>query len=198
MVACIDKKKESLEIDAGILPAEGIGIGIDKPPKETEKPSALVLTTNALQLLNEETGASTDLLFGMELDQVVEIINTTIDSKFNDTQINSKCDEGPLNMASWENGLIITFQENKISRNWEFAGWIMEGNAKNPDALTTISGIGIGSSFQELEDAYEIDVKKTNDGSQFSTSNGLYGIISGEGKDAEIKILWSGITCRQE
>lgn len=191
--SCNDKKTESVENDAGILPVEGVGI--DKPPIETKKPSALVLTTNALQLLNEETGSSTDLLFGMELDQVVDIINTTIDSKFKETQINARCGEGPLNMASWENGLVLTFQENKITKNWEFAGWVMEGNAIKPDALTTISGIGIGSSFQELEEAYETEVKKTSNGNQFTTSNGLHGILSGEGKDAEIKVLWSGITC---
>lgn len=157
--------------------------------------SALVLASNALQILNEETGSTTDLLFGMEVDQLEDIVSTTLESDFKGRQLNTECGAGPLTMSSWENGLTLVFQENKNSKTWEFAGWFLDGSGSASGELATTSGVRIGSTLTDLEQDYSAEVKQTSLGHEFSTSSGLYGILSGPGKDAKIKSMWSGMSC---
>lgn len=193
-ISCQNEGKQNSEQDAGILPAEGIGSDRKFEEPEREEP-VLVIATNALQLLNEETGATTDLLFGMEIDQLVEIVNTTVKSNYKGEQINSECGAGPLKMASWENGLVLIFKENKSTRNWEFEGWLLDAGVINSEKLNTDSGVGIGSTRAELEEVYEIEVKHTTLGQEFSTERGLFGILSGSGNSATIQTLWTGLSC---
>ena len=60
-----------------------------------------------------------------------------------DTGTLEECGAGPLDQASWPDGLTLYFQEAK------FLGWALAGNATNK--LTTASGIGVGSTRAELE-----------------------------------------------
>jgi hypothetical protein len=58
-----------------------------------------------------------------------------------------------------------------------------------------MAGIGIGSRLEEIQSAYEIEVRKTSLGYEFSTAAGMYGILDGAGKNAKIINLWSGVSC---
>lgn len=191
---CQNEGKQDPEQEAGILPAEGIGADREFVEPEREEP-VLVLATNALQLLNEETGATTDLLFGMEFDQLVEIVNSNVNSGYKGDHINSECGAGPLKMASWENGLVIIFKKNESSGDWEFEGWLMDAGVKKSGKLNTGSGVGIGSTRVQLEEEYEIEVKQTTLGQEFATERGLFGILSGAGDSATIQTMWSGSNC---
>lgn len=193
-IACQNEGKQEPEQDAGILPVEGIGTDRKFEEPEREEP-VLVIATNALQLLNEETGATTDLLFGMEIDQLVDIVNTTVESTYKGDQIDTACGAGPLKMASWENGLVLIFKESKSSGDWEFEGWLLDAGMKDSEKLHTVSGVGIGSTRGELEEDYEIEVKQTNLGQEFSTERGLFGILSGSGDSATVQTMWSGLSC---
>ncbi len=193
-IACQNEVKKDPEQDAGILPVKVLGT--DRQLEEPQrKDPVLVLETNALQLLNEETGSTTDLLFGMEIDQLVDIVNTTIKSEYIGSTINTECGAGPLKMASWDNGLVLVFKENKITLDWEFEGWFMGESFTSKDKLNTISGLGIGSSRKDLEEIYVVEVKNTSLGQEFATENGLFGIISGTGETSRITAMWSGLSC---
>lgn len=193
-IACQNEVKKDPEQDAGILPVKVLGT--DRQLEEPQrKDPVLVLETNALQLLNEETGSTTDLLFGMEIDQLVDIVNTTIKSEYKGSGINNECGAGPLKMASWDNGLVLVFKENKITLDWEFEGWFMGESFTSKDKLNTISGLGIGSSRKDLEEIYVVEVKNTSLGQEFATENGLFGIISGTGETSRITAMWSGLSC---
>ena len=155
----------------------------------------LSLTSNALQLINSQTGSSTEINFGKPLDEMVETINKVLQSKVSTISINSECGAGPLKMAVWKNGLNLIFKEQKSNKEWQFVGWHLGKASGNMQTLKTMAGIGIGSTRQEMESAYVIKVNKTSLGNEFSTSSGLYGIFDGQGKDAKITDLWSGLTC---
>lgn len=160
----------------------------------------LALSTNALMLVDKTTGSTNELLFGMEMGQLIEIINATLQSKVSNTQVNTECGAGPLNFAVWNNGLTIPFQENKKkstgnNKHWEFAGWFISNDSINAPAVKTMSNIGVGSTKSELEKAYVVSYKKTSIGYEFSTSAGLYGLLSGNDNNAVIKAMWSGVSC---
>ena len=162
---------------------------------KTKSTYHLSLTSNALQLINSQTGSSTEINFGKPVDEMVETINKVLQSKVSTISINSECGAGPLKMAVWKNGLNLIFKEQKSNKEWQFVGWHLGKASGNMQTLKTMAGIGIGSTRQEMDSAYVIKVNKTSLGNEFSTSSGLYGIFDGSGKDAKITDMWSGLTC---
>ncbi|NEW79065.1 MAG: hypothetical protein GZ086_06480 [Gelidibacter sp.] len=161
---------------------------------------SLVLTFDALQLVDQITGSTNDLPFGTPLDQLIEIINNALQSKVVSIGVNTECGAGPLKMVAWSNGLTLVFQENNTKSagskiDWLFQGWYVDGPKEGAQKLTTMAGIGIGSTLEEMQNAYEIDVKKTSLGHEFSTAAGMNGILDGAGKEAKITHLWSGVSC---
>jgi hypothetical protein len=172
----------------------------DTLQKPSENKQSLVLTSDALQLVDQITGSSNELPFGTPENQLIEIINNTLQSKAISIGVNTECGSGPLKMVAWSNGLTLVFQENNAKSNepkndWLFEGWYVDGTKESVNTLTTMAGIGIGSTLAEMQSAYEIEVKKTSLGQEFSTASGLYGILDGDGKDAKITHLWSGVSC---
>lgn len=172
----------------------------DTLPKAEKGKQSLVLTSDALQLVDQITGSSNELPFGTPENQLTEIINNTLLSKAISNAVNTECGAGPLKMVAWSNGLTLVFQENNTKSavpktDWLFEGWYIDGTKESANTLTTMAGIGIGSTLAEMQSAYEIEVKKTSLGQEFSTASGLYGILDGAEKDAKITHLWSGVSC---
>ena len=167
---------------------------------ESESTHALILTSNALQIINKETGSIAEIPFGKPFDQMIEIVNNILQSKPKSIGINGECGAGPLKMATWNNGLTIVFQNKKSmsetpETDLSFAGWFVGSNSENFPNISTMAGISIGSTRAEMESAYVITVSKSSLGYEFSTSSGLFGIFDGPGKQAKITNLWSGVSC---
>ena len=167
---------------------------------ETTNTHKLVLTNNALQLVNRKTGSAIEIPFGKPIDQMIEITNTALQSKPLYIGINNECGAGPLKMVSWSNGLTLVFQQKKSDTSnsetdWKFAGWYMGISSGNAQKVSTMAGITIGSTKAEMESAYVITASQTTLGYEFSTSSGLYGIFKGPEKEAKITSLWSGLSC---
>ena len=154
---------------------------------------ALALSANAIQLVNQTTGSTKEMSFGMPFEQTIATIEKVLNAKPT-VNINSECGAGPLKMATWENGLTLLFQEEK--QEWLFVGWAAN-QPKKPDLkLITMAGIGVGSTRQEMESVYVIKVSKTSLGYEFATkSKDLFGIFDGATKNAKITNMWSGVSC---
>ncbi|MGI8611991.1 MAG: hypothetical protein ACR2KH_06965 [Sphingomicrobium sp.] len=97
-----------------------------------------------------------------------------------------ECGAGPLDQASWNDGLTLYFQDSK------FAGWALGGDSKG--TLATASGIGPGSTRAELESAYEAKVFESTLGTEFAAGD-LFGILDGKGAGAKVTHLWAGTSC---
>ena len=167
---------------------------------ETKSSHGLILTSNALQVVNINTGSTSEIPFGKPFDQMTEIVNNILQSKPKSIGVNTECGAGPLKMATWNNGLTLVFQKKESESKapeteWYFAGWFVGSNSENIPRISTMAGISIGSTRAEMESAYVITVNKTSLGYEFSTASGLYGIFDGANKESKITNLWSGLSC---
>ncbi len=160
-------------------------------PNETK--FSLALSSNSLKIIDQSSGSTNTISFETPVDKTIETIEKVLKSK-PAININSECGAGPLKMATWENGLTLLFKKNKES--WLFVGWAANEPKIQQMKLTTMAGIGVGSTRKEMESAYSIKVSKTSLGSEFSTqSDDLFGIFDGPDENAKITNLWSGISC---
>ena len=159
-----------------------------------EVKSTIALSANAIQIVNQTSGSTKEIAFGMQLEQLVEIVENVLKSKPT-INMNSECGAGPLKFATWDNGLTFLFQEKKKDE-WLFAGWAANKPKNNQTKLTTMANVSIGTSRKEIESAYVINVSKTSLGYEFSTkSNDLFGIFDGPNENSKITNLWSGVGC---
>jgi hypothetical protein len=116
------------------------------------------------------------------LDAVTQILGEP-----EETSENSECPSGPLTIASWSNGLVLNAADNT------FVGWGLR-SGDGDTTLTTASGIGIGSTRQELEETYTVEVVDSSLGVEFS-AGGLFGLLSSPEPTGTITDLWAGVAC---
>ncbi|MDX2240980.1 MAG: hypothetical protein NW224_09875 [Leptolyngbyaceae cyanobacterium bins.302] len=149
--------------------------------------AVLALDSDGLRLVNASTGSTRALSFGMKQAEVVSIL-TNLRGKPQEQGTNQECGAGPLGYANWNDGLSLKFNKGV------FAGWSVDGRNKGANKLTTISGIGTGSTRSQLQKVYAVKIQQTSLGTEFS-NNGLGGILSGNKPSDRITTLWSGTTC---
>jgi hypothetical protein len=99
---------------------------------------------------------------------------------------NQDCGAGPVQAASWPDGLSLVFQ------NGRFVGWGL--GARAIGRLATAAGVGPGSTRAELDAAYSATVSQTSLGSEFS-AGGLHGVLDGTSAEARITDMWAGVSC---
>lgn len=147
--------------------------------------SLIALSGEGLQLVGDQTGSTDTLAFGTEM-AVVENAVTELVGEPTESGENTECGSGPQMITQWPNGLVLHAADG------EFIGW-----SARPDTdanLTTIAGVGIGSTRGELETAYTVEVMETSLGTEFSTGD-LFGVLSSAEPDATIENMWAGTTC---
>jgi hypothetical protein len=154
--------------------------------------SVIALSSEGLQMVNRQTGASRALGFGTEQDPAIATL-TAILGQPQEQSVNPECGAGPLAFVSWGNGLTTLYQDGR------FAGWSVTRppGAPIPESmrrLTTMSGVGIGATRQEIESTYVLNVMQTSLGTEFD-AGGLYGLLTSDAADAEVTSLWAGTVC---
>ena len=180
-----------------ILPSEKPADSLQKEPydKSEEGTATFIgITSNALQIINAETGSTTELPVGMKMDELLKILENVLKSEIPEAQVNSECGAGPMTIVALDNGLILMFREAKrdISGNMEFVGWSLREGDHLSGKITTMAGIGIGSTRTEMEDVYVVEISKTSLGNEFSIGGEMFGILNAEDK---IEFMWSGLSC---
>ena len=135
------------------------------------------------------SGSTRHLLFGEPAEQTIEAVSRAQGAQPEHAH-NDECGAGPLDMATWRNGLTLVAQDGR------FVGWGLyprPGTAAD-GSLGTMAGIAPGSTRGELESAYAAKVSETTLGTEF-TAGGLSGLLDGPGPSASITTLWAGTTC---
>lgn len=151
-----------------------------------EKQSALpALSGEGIQMVNPETGSAAIVAFGTDREQAITALDRSLAGQTRTSSTNSECGAGSMEFVAWSGGLTALFQDSK------FAGWALNENA---EALTTMSGIGIGSSRKELESAYNARIFASSLGTEF-TAGDISGLLDGDGEAAKITNLWAGTSC---
>jgi hypothetical protein len=152
----------------------------------SDQATALALTGEGLLLVEEETGSTTLLPFGMDMDTV----QTAVVDLLGDPETvsdNADCPGDPFIIAAWADGLMLNADGDT------FVGWSVRPE-EGSDQFTTLAGVGVGSSREDLEAAYTIEVFESTIGNEF-TAGQLAGLLSDATADAEITDLWAGTVC---
>lgn len=150
--------------------------------------ATLALSGEGLDLVDPISGSTRHLPFDGDADAVVAAV-TRISGAPSQRAVNGECGAGPMEFVTWNDGLSVLIQQQG------FRGWSMNqrpGNAALP--LTTISGIGLGSTRSALEAVTVITVSETSLGTEFSAA-GLNGLFAPAMADAPIIAMWSGVSC---
>jgi hypothetical protein len=142
----------------------------------------LAVDGDGLRLVDRQSGATRPLAFETPAAQVLAALENLRGAPAQQ----GRSEDCAAGYASWNDGLNLTFQHDR------FVGWFMD--ARTAGAITTISGIGAGSTRQELDSAYHIQVRSTSLGTEF-TAGALAGLLSGTAPTDTITHMWSGVTC---
>lgn len=149
----------------------------------------LALSGEGLDLVSER-GSVRHLVFGMPGDTVIDAVSRTYGGIAPQRGRNEECGAGPLDMATWQDGLTVMTQHGR------FVGWSVSLGTANADnhGPATMAGIGLGSTRRELEAAYTAEIRKTTLGEEFAAGD-LFGVLDGSGPSARITALWGGTSC---
>ena len=142
----------------------------------------LALDGDGLTLIERASGSTRPVGFGQEATVVTGALERVLGGPPAETGRNEDC---RLDYATWSGGFSALFADGS------FVGWsLREGGP----VLTTMAGVGIGSTRAELESAYVIDVYDSSLGVEF-TAGTLAGLLDGDGEGSLISHLWAGNTC---
>lgn len=144
--------------------------------------TAIGVEAEGLRLFVITTGAARPLPFGSDSAVVHETIARAARAAAIDSGTGGDC---PGSFARWSNGLSLRFVSGR------FVGWSLAGG---DGAVSTATGIGIGSTRGQVEDAHATQVATTSLGTEFN-AGGLAGLYDGPGAEAKVTNLWAGEVC---
>ncbi len=158
------------------------------PSADSAEPSAsveprLALDTEGLALV---VGSGTSALdFGAPRDQVTTVLTSQIGPVATTDQ--PECGQGPR--TALQAGDLITLFDGDT-----FVGWTLVGPGDPP--LTTLAGIGVGSTLAEVLEVYEVSVDADTLGPEFFSRDGQFGGgLTDETPQAKVTRLNAGETC---
>lgn len=168
--------------DAGNAIAPQPSVTPAPSPAATAAGPLLNLAPDGLQLVDAATGSTRPLAFGMARDDAVAAVQRALGPG----QGGDPCPLAPLERVRFK-GVDLSFNDGKL------AGWTANRDGGDA-ALTSMAGVGIGSTLADLEKAYAIEVAETSLGIEF-TAGAMAGLLSSDAPTATITNLWAGETC---
>jgi len=151
------------------------------PAKTT---AALTLAPDGLSIVETPPGKARLVPFGIPRASA-ELMVGSVQGEQLGKGSSAECGAGKIDYTSYRDDLQLTFQENK------FVGWTINGG-ESP--LRTAKGIGVGSTRQQLDAAYKVDVEDSSLGLLFSTGD-LVGLLDIDGIDGLVTSIWAGTVC---
>ncbi len=152
-------------------------------------PVKLALSGEGIDVVSA-SGSVRQILFDAPTAQAVDAVSLTQDGLAPQRARNEECGAGPIDLATWPNGLTVMSQQGR------FVGWSVSRAATDGGngGLATMAGIGPGSTRGELEGAYAAEIRETTLGQEFSAGD-VFGLLDGTGPSALISALWAGTSC---
>jgi hypothetical protein len=162
------------------------------PPAGEPAPATtlqLALDGEGLRLVDPASGATRPLAFGQPIAPVIDAVRRSQGTAPTQST-NGECGAGPLDMATWPDGLTL------VSQGGTFRGWSLNPRSGTGASAppTTMAGIGLGSTRAELDAAYNATITPSSLGTEFA-AGGLYGVLASARADAPITALWAGTSC---
>lgn len=156
------------------------------PPEELAE-IALALSGDGVLVVDSQSGKSKNIPFETDLATSQTAISAALGDP-TETSENDECGAGPMSFVTWSNGFQISAMED------QFVGWSVREETTG-DNLTTIDGVGLGSTLTDLEENYDVGVIESSLGAEFNASNSLFGLLSANESDGVITNMWAGVVC---
>lgn len=187
LAACGKPAEEAAAPPAATPAAPAAPAAAAAPATPATAAVAIALDAEGLRLVNTDSGATRLLAFGATRAEAVEILTRAHGGVAGKASRNEECGEGPVDFVAWDDGLSALFQDDR------FVGWSVGSGGS--EGLTTMSGVGIGSTRAELLSAYGgATIEESTLGQEFNAGE-LYGILDGAGAAAKIDAIWAGTSC---
>lgn len=190
LAACVaePRRADAPQPSATTRPAAATPAASSQPPHssapaQADATPALAIEAEGLRLFDRTSGAARPLPFGTDWRQLRRAL------AFRGPPgegTNSECGAGPLDYASWPDGLTLYAQRGR------FAGWALDGRGEG--AITTAAGIGPGSTRAQLTDAYAARFTQTTLGLEFSAGE-IFGLLDKAPPGGKVTNMWAGTSC---
>ena len=148
---------------------------------------ALALSGEGILVVDQQSGNTQTIPFETDLETSQTAVSAALGDPEN-TSENDECGAGPMSFVTWSNGFTINAMED------QFVGWSLNENTASGN-LTTVAGVGLGSTLEELEENYDVGVIESSLGTEFNAANSLFGLLSANDPDGVITNLWAGVAC---
>ncbi len=133
-------------------------------------------------VLTAPSGTKTFVKFGTPRSQVMASLASRPEAG---ESTNSECGAGPVDFASWPDGLNLLFQDGN------FQGWSLDERA---DTLKLSNGVGIGTNLSQLRKRGKVKFEASTLGNEF-TLGGVSGLVSSRRPTGKVTALWAGLSC---
>lgn len=180
LIAACDRTPDPAAVEAAASP----------PAAEAAAPAAPTLSGGGLAIEDEglrifdASGAARDLPFGTPQATVIAAVTAATGGMAPEQSTNEECGAGPTQFAGYSDGLQLLFQ------NEEFAGWFLDA-----PGLTTVDGIGVGSTRAALNAARTVSLTPDSTlGIEFSAGD-MGGFLTADGAAGAVASLHAGLTC---
>lgn len=164
-------------------PAPSASVAAATPPATpAPAPPGLAVDGEGLRLFDPDTGSARPIPFGTPWPQAVAalaFLGQPLAGR------NEECEAGPLDYARWERSLTLYGQDGK------FVGWFADGSS---GTIATAAGVGPGTTRQDLEAAYAVEVFESTLGTEF-TAGALSGLLDSPHPDSPVTAFWAGVSC---
>ena len=165
------------------------------PQGEPKENGAVKPTTNFLLslagdgvlLVDEKSGKTQIIPFQADLASSQAAISSAL-GKPTETTENKECGAGAMSFITWDNGFTMNAMQN------QFVGWTVRPETDSAK-LTTMDGIGMGSTLTQLKANYTAEVIQSTLGTEFFVEDSLSGLLSVNEPNGVITHLWAGTAC---
>jgi len=165
-------------------PPEQPGPKVEAPPTAAVR-AVVALDGEGLRLVTGN-GSTALLAFDRSRQETIAALSGALGPPVGQSA-NSECGAGPTDFVDWGNGLSILIMQDR------FVGWSLDPEAAG--GLTTMNGIGVGSSRAALVQAFsDTSIEESTLGQEF-VAGGLSGLLDSARPDARIETLWAGTAC---
>ena len=148
---------------------------------------ALALSGEGVLVIDQQSGKTRTIPFETDIETSQTAISGSLGEP-TETAENNECGAGPMRFVTWSNGFTINVMQD------QFVGWTVRQDTESED-LTTVDGVGLGSTLTDLEENYDVGVIESSLGTEFNASNSLFGLLDANEPDGVITNLWSGVAC---
>lgn len=146
----------------------------------------VALAGDGVMLVDATSGSTRHIPFGTPDSTAVQAV-AAVFGEPEERTVNEDCGMGRMEFVIFDGeGLLLAMQGGN------FLGWAV----RPPEgvALRTMSGIGVGSTREALEDAYAASIAPSTLGIEFM-AGGLQGVLETNERKARIVAFWAGASC---